>query len=867
MVSINSNSIREGANAWFRERQKSWKESLSSLSILWMATAFGVGILLQHYLQWQQLFWVTSASLFGTGVFGSRLARKTSFQLMETILWLGLIASLGGWHHAGWERLKKSDPLIDMATDRWTPIVFEGMVDRVPKWRPQLLTFRSSQSQSDGEEFGNWQTILGLQMLQVRDGRTWKPASGVVTCTANGYFRDLHPGDRIRVYGKWQRIPHAANPGQFDLADHYGLRGQSVRVRTDHVEQIERIGTERWLRLDRWLSLLMERGDKAIHRHVGLQGARIVSALTLGQREQVDWEMQESLLATGTMHLLAISGLHVEMLAAGIVALALFLHLPRRVMLLGVAIFVFGYAIMCGSQPPVARAAILVSVSCLGRWFGVRPNTLNTLGLAALLLMVNRSTVLFDPGAHLSFLAVATLIVAGRIDNRKEMDPIEKLIRESLPAWRQLLYRTWWKVLWAMRTSAWVWLLTAPLIVTKFHVISPITIVLNVLLAPAIFGILMCGMGMMMLGTWMPGIGPVLGAIASICQVYCSFLIRTGEALPFGHWWLPSPGMGWLVGFYLVALFMSLIGWATQRFRWRFAVVLCSWLAAGVLPILIGPQGPWSKGTSTAKHGLRVTFLDVGHGTCVMIQTPSNQTWLYDAGRLGDNERSYTNVVGSLWYEGLTRVDRVFLSHADSDHFNALFGIADRFRIREFISTRDVFEHESPLIRNMLDKLRRQRVRMETWHQGSEIFEDGIRVRAIHPPRERVPGNDNANSLCLIIEYAGRVIFLPGDLEGKGTDRVLLQPRIHADVFMAPHHGSLASNPAKLTEWAKPDIVVISGGDRAQQGSILETYTSDQFRTWITARDHAIRVAIESDGRLTVYNWHTNAWRKDISVE
>ncbi len=773
--------------AWIGARVQSADKSRFTMPCLWFAAVMAFGIGLQQCWEASTNFWIIALLVtFSLAILLRFLSRPNWARWLAPII----VIQAAGWHHAQQMRWNDREPLLRLGTDTWEPVVFEAIIDGVPRWRPDLMTFRKEVKPDKDAPRSTWQTILDVRTTQVRDRSTWKPINGKLIVNVEGPVRHLLPGDRVRVYGKWQRIPTPSNPGQFDMAAFYAMRGQSLRARTETSDQVEKLGVANYWRIDRWLAALMERGDNAMHRYVGRYQARLASALILGQREQVEWELQESLLATGTMHMLAISGMHVEMIALSVVAFALLVHVPRKSMLILISVIVIAYSILCGWQPPVVRAAILVVATCIGRWFGKSSNALNILGLAAIFLMVQRSTVVLDVGAQLSFLAVATLIVTAGIGKPSDIDPLDQVIFQSRPKWQQHLIQLAqfsWLIL---KTSGWVWLLTAPMILVRFHVFAPVSILLNLILWVPLFGALLSGMGLLVLGTWLPPFGYLFGAICTVCLWFVQQAITLGEWMPGGHVWLPAASMEWMVGFYLSALVMWCFGFFKEKRRKGFAIILGIWLAMGIVPLYFGPNGKWPLRAKPTGLPLRVTFIDVGHGTSVLIQTPSNQTWLYDAGRMGDMERSYMAIASVLWYEGLARVDDVFLSHADSDHYNALVGISKRFSMTDLTTTPQVIHHPDPMMQGVLQTLNNRGVRTRIWQQGTEVTVDGVRIRAIHPPAQGVPGSDNANSLCLMIDYAGRTVFLPGDLETTGTELVISQPPQRVDVMMAPHHGS-----------------------------------------------------------------------------
>jgi len=264
---------------------------------------------------------------------------------------------------------------------------------------------------------------------------------------------------------------------------------------------------------------------------------------------------------------------------------------------------------------------------------------------------------------------------------------------------------------------------------------------------------------------------------------------------------------------------------------------------------------------------MSLTFINVGHGTSILIESPDHETWMYDAGRLGDHERSYQVVVEALWAMNKSKIDGLVLSHADSDHYNAIEGLSKRFKVTKIVSTSQVFLHSSPLLRKILAATQRRGIKRVTWKKGSSHSGLGWSMLALHPPEQGVTGTDNANSLCLMIEFAGRRILLPGDLEPPGMQMLVSQSPTKADVLMAPHHGSLNSKSDTLLKWCDPETIVISGSSRAVSPRVLESFANENREVFVTARDHAIRIEIDKDGGIVKKHWVVDRWKVLTAVK
>lgn len=862
-------STRQHIRDWFHERRDLWIHSVRDVPMIVLFTMAVTGILLAESYSPTPLvcLYATLASSLPAILFALARAYRTAiaFSLLAT-------ASLFATLHATHLHHASVFASLPMAKTNWSPIVLEGIIDAVPRWRPDILQYEQFKN-GNSENTPAWHTLYEIRMTAVRDRREWIPATGRLILTVEAPRRDLFPGDSVRIYAKWQRIPVPTNPGQFDLAKFYARKDIHLRARSENGEQIQRLTTPEPYRLDRWLGILLERGDRAMHRYVPFGQSKLASALVLGQRDQVEWELQESLLATGTMHMLAISGLHVEMVAISIVTIALFFRLPRKGILLCTALLVIAYGILCGAQPPVLRAVVLVVSLCIARWLARATHSLNLLALAGLILLALRTSHLFDIGTQLSFLAVAmlSLLAMHAETSTKALDPLKELLYETSPWWKRSLIDAFHFARQSLLTSLWVWLVTAPLILSTFHVISPIAILLNLILWFPLLVALLSGLGILILGTWLPPAGFLFGAICGICLAFTAWVIDLAEQIPGSHFWMPAPSIEWTLVFYAMLLGLwSILGFKKNR-RAATLIGLAIWTLLGLLPIQ-----RWTQLTTRTLEppnaALNLIVMDVGHGSAILISTPRGQHWMYDAGRMGDQDRSFVPIASVLWHQHLMRLDGFILSHADADHYNAMAGIAKRFRPKTLWTTEQVLTHSSPNLRRILDGLQQQGTDLCVWGQGGRWSDGELSITALHPPPQGVAGNDNANSLVLAVEFGGRKILLTGDLEGTGTQSLLQDTPQHFDIVLAPHHGSLSKDPRPLLEWSSPSWVIISGGPRATSHKVQNTYTTSDPQNasprlpGTTHRDGAIRVEITPNGTWKAWHWNRSDW-ESIMIE
>ncbi len=766
--------------------------------LLRVLLAVASGIALSLWLAIPLLLWSTALLLLSVGWAAS--FRRRAFG-RSGILVLLIVACCGGiWfeYQTSWI---SPDDIGRLARSRPAPVCLQGVVASSPDW---------VSAASDPGGFAAkraTRTRFSLKVTAIRDGQEWIPASGRVEVFVDGQSSGLVAGDRISVAGNLNGIAAPGNPGQFDFARFFRARGLVCRLSVAHPDAIEPRddSSSSLARLPGAIKLQL---DELIWRYVSADRAALASAMLLGNREQLNRSQRQQFLLTGTVHLLAISGLHVGILAG------LFLILPRiglvtrRTGLLITVLFVIGYAWLVDFRPPVLRAAILISVYCYCKWAGREAFSFNSLALAGLVVLLVNPADLFSTGAQLSFLAVATLIFCRRWLERPgpSADPVDRLIVRSRSwagrAGRSVAWHIWQAIL----VSLVIWLVAMPMVASQFHIVAPIALVINPLLLAPVTVALVSGFCVMIFGWLIPPLAVFWGTVCDVSLYVIQSLVGLGQAIPASHYWTSGPPWPGLVAFY-VLLAVAFAG-RPRGIDWRLALSAWGlWLVAGWwLPTLISSRAMQDRTSLTC------TFVDVGHGSCVLLEFPGGRNVLYDCGSIGSPETGARNASGVLWSRRITHLDAVIISHADSDHFNGFPELARQFGIeRVVLSARMWRQRNRPDICQLLGLLQRQGIPLQTVSCGDELpLAGGVRIDVLNPPRDGPRESDNADSIVLDIAFQGRRLLLPGDLEREGLDSLLCRAAHQFDVVMAPHHGSPASRPVEFLRWANPRYVVVS---------------------------------------------------------
>jgi competence protein ComEC len=660
-------------------------------------------------------------------------------------------------------------------------------------------------------------------------------------------FPTVHQGDRVRVEGAVEPAPGQRNPGGFDYAAYLARRGTCCVMDVGAGENVTVDPDARGPFLDLVAGARRHvRGQ--IGRLVPSEDARaVLRALLLGDRSGITDDQRDRFARTGLMHLLAVSGLHVFLVGMVLYTLLrpvlMRFRLGWRVVETGRAVFtvvVLGlYMAITGGRPSVVRAVVMASLFIGGILFQRSSHPLNTLGVAALILLTMRPPALLDAGFQLSVGAVAAIVT------------IHPRLMEWVPdEWTERPLAEWAAS--ATVASAAATLGTAPALLWHFGWVSVAGLVLNVPGIPCTGLALSAGLGAVVVGGFWPGVGAAFGSTADLFVRGLLVVARWGtEWLGWAGLQVPRPGP-WVLGA-LVAASVALAQWPRPRHRWRAVACSLLFLVGGVWTTVLGRGGDPT---------LDVLFFDVGQGDAVLVTTPEGDRMLVDTGPRvpGGGAAAARSVLPYLEARGVQHLETIVITHPDDDHLGGL-----PFLLREVSIGRVLHSGQSAateLYRDSRRLLRRAGTASRAVGRG-DAFRLGaaVRVQVLGPParpaRHGIEG-ENGRSVVLHLSYGRTDVLLPGDVEAA-AERSLVRAygkQLSARGVKVPHHGSASSSTGRFVEHVVPDgkttaTAVVSVGESNRFGmpspEVVARWASRGARVRQTAREGA--VWLRSNGR------------------
>ncbi|MBD0328711.1 MAG: DNA internalization-related competence protein ComEC/Rec2 [Thermoleophilia bacterium] len=548
----------------------------------------------------------------------------------------------------------------------------------------------------------------------------------------------------------------------------------------------------------------------------GVGGARraVIAGVVLGEDEALPAELRDAFRASGLYHLLAVSGQNVFFITFGAMALAWLLRLPRWLAELAVIAAIAAYVLAVGWQPSVVRAGVAGCLASLA-WLLARPrDRWHFFLVGAIVLLAWNPYTLLEPGFQLSFAAVAAIFLL--------VPPLERRLA-GYPVPRPLAV--------VVAVSAACGLVTAPILWLHFGAVPLFTVVSNAAAAPVVGPLLGLGLVTAAVAPVLPSAAVALAWVNGWLAAYLSACATVVAALPFAQ---VSSGAALLAVAGAPAIIVA-------RRRVPPAHRLRAAVAAGAI-VLFGVAWKLAPdGAVPPPSGLRITFLDVGQGDAVLVQT-ANAALLVDQGP-PDAE-----VASQLRRLGVRRLALLVLTHPQRDHIGGAAEVIDRIAVDRILDPR--LPVASADERAALAAARRRRVPIDVARAGMEYRVGRLRVRVLWPRAPSPPGDDpNRHAVVVLVSYGAVDALLPADAESDVTYPLRPPP---AEILKVAHHGSADDRLPDLLALTRPRVAVISVGEENDYGhpapsTLAALADAPALAVYRTDRDG--RVVVESDGR------------------
>jgi ComEC/Rec2-related protein len=682
------------------------------------------------------------------------------------------------------------------------------------------------------------QAFVRLEAVRF-DVAPWQPAFGeIVVSTPELLPERFFAGQPVEVSGVLRRPKTAAAENLFDYCAYLETKGIHYQLETGSTEDWrvnERLDAPTHPpladRFAKWAQATLARGLPEEDEPL-----RLTWAMALGWKTALTDEVSEAFMRSGTMHVFAISGLHIALIAGILMSLLRVVQVPRTVCGLIAVPAIWFYTVATGWQASAIRSTVMMTV-IIGGWMLKRPSDLlNSLAAAGLIILTWDPLQLFQAGFQLSFFVVLSLALL--------MPPFEKLRQRVLktdpflppelrPRWRQWLDTPLYWLSTSAATSLAAWLGSLPIVAFYFHLLTPITLLANLVVVPLSGFALMSNLGSLLCGDWLPWLTELFNHSGWFWMGLMVRLSQWFTRWPGAFFYVPPPSV-WAFGFYYLSLMALLTGWLFQARR-------RVWCAAGLaVPALVMSWHWWVE-----RDTVEISLLPLNGGEAIFVDAPGRaEDWLIDCG----NTNSTALVVKPFLHgQGVNRLAHLVVTHGDLRNVGGAREVVDEFHVGEVFTNAVPFR--SAAYRQLVRGLAGSGARRRQLSRGEKLPPWTV----LHPDASDRFSQADDNTLVQLGQWHGhRVLFL-SDLGPDGQQMLLRRGYdLRADIVVSglPSEGEPLRE--EVLEAIRPRLIILTDAEtpvREKAGPSLRARLAGRgVPVFYTSDEGALKLLSRPDG-------------------
>lgn len=554
----------------------------------------------------------------------------------------------------------------------------------------------------------------------------------------------------------------------------------------------------------------------------------LLIGMMLGEKSFVPRALIDTFINAGVMHILAVSGLHVGIIAGFLILIFGVLRIPKKAKYIFVLILLASYVSVTGFRPSVMRATIMFSILIIGKMIDRNRNVFISLFFAALIILLINPLTLYDSGFLLSFFVTFFIIY---------LVPVIRSIFSSKIEWFDN----------ALSLSIAAWLGLFPLSAYFFSKISIISIIANIFIIPLAGIVVILGFFTFFIGLLSIQLAGVTAFIGYWLLRLTVLAVKGFSSLPFSFLYIGQPSIIMVITYYLLLIFFVETCFKInnfKKFRGKIAVLVLITIFTIILVNIIFPE-----------DDLKVHYINVGEGDCIFIQAPNHFNILIDGGGSPKSEFDVGEniVIPYLRRIGVHDIDVLMLSHPHLDHLEGLLPVMKEFDVDMVMDNRT--NCDIPEYKEFLSIIDEKKIPYHHTVSGDYFkINRFIEMLILNPVSNKEKINDDAdlnnNSIVLKLFYKNTDFLFTGDVEEEAEIRMLAWGNIlKSDVLKVGHHGSSTSTNLDFLNKVNPVIAVISTGKNNfghPSDKVINRLAENDIKVFRT--DLNGTVVIETDG-------------------
>lgn len=635
-------------------------------------------------------------------------------------------------------------------------------------------------------------------------------------------------GDILKIRGRLTKPLGLNNFGEFNYELYLAQKRIFVYTNIWQDKDIQKIGEERTNLLVSFSVSMRNKIKNIIGRLLQPPYNFLLIGMLLGEKTYIPPELKDVFIESGIMHILAVSGLHVGIIAAAIFIFLNSLRIPKRVKLITVVLILIMYAFITGFRPSVVRATIMFSLLVVGKLINRNRNLYISLFLAAFLILLINPLILYDAGFLLSFIVTFFIIYLSPI--------LQELFSNTI---------TWIKNPLSVSMAAWLGIF--PLSAYFFNKVSLISVISNIFIVPLTAIAVILGFIIFFLGLISIPLATLIAKINYFVLILITFLAKLFSSLPFSFVYVAQPLVIFIFLYYIMLFFIIEIFYRKifpPKLKIKATILILSAVLVVIIVQIFYPL-----------DNIKVNFINVGEGDCILIEAPKKYNILIDG---GGTPRSTFDVGGKivipyLRRKGINKINLLVLTHPHLDHLEGLLPILREFKVDMVLDSGlicDISEY-----REFISIIKEKNIPYHQAKAGDNfIFSKYLEILLLNPIyTSNIYNESDFNNASIVVKlfYKNSKFIFTGDIEETAEKRMLIwQKNLKSDVLKVAHHGSSSSSSLEFVNEVDPIIAVISVGKNHfghPSPEIIERLEDKNIKVYRT--DENGTIIIRTDGK------------------
>ncbi|MEA1939482.1 MAG: DNA internalization-related competence protein ComEC/Rec2 [Candidatus Caldatribacteriota bacterium] len=640
-------------------------------------------------------------------------------------------------------------------------------------------------------------------------------------------------GDVLKIKGRLQKPLEPKNFGDFNYESYLAQKKIFSCLNVWMNKDVEIIGKEKINILIKSSLFSRDKIKEVLSKTLPHPYNYLLIAMMLGEKSFVPQEVKETFINAGVMHILAVSGLHVGIIAGFLFIFLGLLKIPKKVKYITIILLLASYVPITGFRPSVVRAFIMFSLLIIGRLINRSRNLYFSLFFAAFLILLLNPLTIYDSGFLLSFIVTFFIIY---------LTPILSLILSNLTGWLRN----------PLSVSIAAWIGIFPLSAYFFNKVSLISIISNIVIIPLAGIAIVLGFITFFIGILNIQIASMVAFLNYWALGLIVFVAKLLSSLPFSFIYTAQPSVLNIILYYLFIFIIIEI-----FYKQKFSLKVKTRTAITVLVIILFVVG---LNLFLPGNELKVHYINVGEGDCILIEAPKNINILIDGGGTPQNDFDVGEkiLIPYLRRIGINEIDLLILTHPHLDHLEGLLPVVRELKINMVLDNKiicDISEYNE-----FISIIKNKKIPYHDTVEGDSLtINKNLEILILNPSyrRKNICDEDDLNNNSIVVKlfYKNSNFLFTGDIEKEAEKRMLIWNEVlNSDVLKVGHHGSSTSTDPEFLNKVDPIIAVITTGKNNfghPSQDVINRLKNRDIKVFRTDKNGTIIIETDGDRYLT----------------